>query len=810
MRALLLCFLLAFGTLQTTQSLAAHADQSSDKAGGSAAAPFDMAPRGAPKPAVSQDAARVAPPAAKLLERPVLPFASILLEGETDARTWAFHLTQDEAASRASIAIGFQNSIVVMPEASRLRVAINGEAVADLPIASPQAIERTVLSIRPGLLRSGENVIRLEAVQRHRTDCSVMATYELWTRVDSAATGLIFPASEAQTPRSLDDLPAVGLDTTGITTIHMVSPGIQRPEIRDRLLRLVQLVALRGRYAHPVLRVSETDPGPMPTGTIKVVMGLADELRGVTAVLPAAASTQPLAVVAQEPNSQTPTLFVSGPTWSDLDTAVTLVGGPPASHDGKDRTTVDTASWHRPSMPTYLGKRSVRFADLGIPTQEFSGRRFRTHFAISLPSDFYAGAYGEATLHLDGAHTTAIKPGSYVQVIVNGTISATTMIPIRSGVFDRYPIRITMRNFRPGINHVALEAVLLTEADERCAPEETLSENNRFALFGSTSLDFPDFARIGRSPDLATLSAGAFPSESQPATVVMPRSGPANYTATGTLLARLARDAGEPVQVRIVDAAAPEDRSVIVVGAIGALPDSALSHANVSSELPSLWKPASKPSGEPSAETSQPIETNHILAAAEDFLPTTGITLAHREPSSADEIRDRWMGTLEEKGILRRSIRALENWAEQTYDLALASLDWHDHVDPAYQPPLRSPLFLAQGRSGPSGSWTLVTARTDEALAEQMIRLTSPLLWPQVSGRAAALDPSGTKLDIQPVRNFGFVQTQPFSLLNMRLVAANWMSINFVPYALLIMLGCTLLGITTSLLLNRSGRRPTR
>src|SRR5215218_2721435 len=32
------------------------------------------------------------------IERPVLPFETIRLEGETDARSWTVHLTQDEAS----------------------------------------------------------------------------------------------------------------------------------------------------------------------------------------------------------------------------------------------------------------------------------------------------------------------------------------------------------------------------------------------------------------------------------------------------------------------------------------------------------------------------------------------------------------------------------------------------------------------------------------------------------------------------------------------------------------------------------------
>ena len=181
-------------------------------------------------------------------EKPLLPFDNIRFEGESDARSWAFSLTQDEAASATSLAVGYQNAVVVMPEASRLRVFINGEMANEITIASSANIFRAVAPVRPGLLRSGQNVIRIEAVQRHRTDCTIRATYELWTQLDAASTSLIFAENASRTIRSLEDLPAVGMDTSGITTIRIVAPRIYRPEIRDRLLRLAQMIALRGRY----------------------------------------------------------------------------------------------------------------------------------------------------------------------------------------------------------------------------------------------------------------------------------------------------------------------------------------------------------------------------------------------------------------------------------------------------------------------------------------------------------------------------------------------------------------------------------
>ena len=50
-------------------------------------------------------------------------------------------------------------------------------------------------------------------------------------------------------------------------------------------------------------------------------------------------------------------------------------------------------------------------------------------------------------------------------------------------------------------------------------------------------------------------------------------------------------------------------------------------------------------------------------------------------------------------------------------------------------------------------------------------------------------------------------KTQPLSLTNLRLVAANWMSANILQYALVMLACCMFLGVATALLLSRLGRR---
>lgn len=770
-----------------------------------AAIPFQMSPGApapisdTPRPAPAPAAGTVAParPVAPRIERPILPFETMRLEGENDAHSWTFHLTQDEASSGASISVGYKNAVVVMPEASRLRIVVNGETVIDTAIQSPEDIRQVHASIRPGLLRPGSNFIRMEAFQRHRTDCTIDATYELWTDVDSASTKLVFAEGATKTLRSLEDLPAIGVDAKGVTTIRVVAPKVYRPEIRDRLLRLVQLIALRGRYARPVIQVVESDPGPSPVGTIKVVMGLANELRGFLPGVPETALAQPLTMVMQEPGSIGSTLVVSGPTWNDLDTAIAVIGAQAVNRANVERGVVDTASWHWPEVTTAFGRRSFRFSDLGISTHEFSGRRLKTRFIVNLPPDFYATEYGEALLYVDAAYTAAVKPGSHFDVFVNGKVSTQLVITNQGDIVKRHAIRLPLKNFKSGLNTVSLEVGLLTDADARCAPGETLSEANRFVLFDTSSLDFPNFGRIGREPDLGVLSAGHFPNDEDiPATVVLGRPDPLNVSAAGTLLARMARSLGQPVRAVFANAASAEHESVLFIGAVDQIPHGFLNRVRVSEHLRMVWP----------ATPLQTLDSSQQVASTDFSMTVTPNAVDRSSTASTDEVRKRWSESFRRQGVIQRTLGDVQDWMEDTFSLSLASLSLKKRIDSPYEPPQRSTLLIAQNRTPEAGVWTLVTARTEEALAEEMARMADPLLWSQVSGRAIALDPRASKLQVEPIQDYAFVQTQPFSLFNLRLVAANWMSANILQYAFVLLVFCLLLGTGTYLLLKRLGR----
>ena len=68
---------------------------------------------------------------------------------------------------------------------------------------------------------------------------------------------------------------------------------------------------------------------------------------------------------------------------------------------------------------------------------------------------------------LDAAYTPAVLPGSHIDIYVNDSIASTVPITSSGGGLPRHlPINVTMRHFRPGVNTIAIEAILETESDK--------------------------------------------------------------------------------------------------------------------------------------------------------------------------------------------------------------------------------------------------------------------------------------------------------------------------------------------------------
>ena len=161
-------------------------------------APFDMSPESdrvvAPAPAEPGEAvpAPVEEVAPSAFSRFLVPGASLRLMGEEAQQGVVVYLTDAQAAAPATLNFSVLNALVVAPEISSLRVRINQTEIAATPIASSSGAIPVSIAVPADVLRPGANIVEFRATQRHRTDCTVESTYQLWTEIAGSSAEAIY------------------------------------------------------------------------------------------------------------------------------------------------------------------------------------------------------------------------------------------------------------------------------------------------------------------------------------------------------------------------------------------------------------------------------------------------------------------------------------------------------------------------------------------------------------------------------------------------------------------------------------------
>ncbi|MGC4026930.1 MAG: cellulose biosynthesis cyclic di-GMP-binding regulatory protein BcsB [Mesorhizobium sp.] len=757
--------------------------------------PFDMTPeRGTetpaeamppatspqPQPSVTPAAPVTPAPAVssvRNLRRNMVPFPNLVLAGETDRRVWTFWLTGEQALSAATFHMAYQSAIVVAPEASTLEIFINGTSVLKEPVRSPDRISELQVPVPVGVLKQGDNTFAINISQRHRTDCTVESTYDLWTEIKPEGTYLSLTTSGPGLNR-LEDIAAIGVDEQGATAFNLVVPALDRTAIPTSVVRLAQTIAIAANMPNQSFEVSrEPSFGPGP-GHMPVMVGTASELSEALPNLPAAATTSPYAGFLEKQDGTGSMLIVSGPNWQAVDTAIAGIGAPLDRPAGVQRAVLSTSRWRAPDAPIFRERGNKTFAELGVATQEFSGRRFRADFAFGIPADFYANNYGEATILLDAAYSPEVLAGSHIDVYVNSNIAATVPITQAGGAILRhFPVSVTMRHFRPGANVIAVEAVLATQADKVCAPGATANTNQRFVLFNTSELHLPNFARIARRPDLAGFSGTGFPYNrtDTPLSLFIADHQAETLSAASTLLGRLAVAAGRQIPLAASSLAAASAEDAIFIGPTGSVEFQALQQTGISDQAAGSW-------------------------AADTGRNNTSV-----DQTNTDETFAKWREELSGRGW-RGRVSSFQDWLSRTFDFTVGSLRLLPSAAPPYLPGRDVKLVVAQQES-PSAekTWTVVTAPTAAILRDATRSLTAQTNWVNLSGQMSTLDSADT-VEVVRTGSPKFVPTQDFSLFNYRLVAANWLSGNPLSYAGGLFLACVLLGLATSVFLSGLGR----
>lgn len=711
--------------------------------------------------------------------RYILPFTELSLSGEMDQRQWTIYMTPQQADAATALTVAYQNAVVVAPESSSLEIAINNVPLEQRSIASPDAEGNLSIAIPPGLLQGGANVVTLGVKQRHRTDCTIESTYDLWTDINPSGTFITLNADVASRFETIEDIQATGAGSDGLTTIDIVAPGMSNPVMASSLLKLSQALALRTQMPNQEIVFHANVPQARKASSLLVLAGTSREIAAVTNTVPAEVLAGPYAGFESNMINGASALVVGGPTPQATQAAIASLVASVEPPDQSSRSFLSTRNWHTPDAPLVLGDRRLSLSSLGVTSTEFSGRRFRTDFTIGVPANFYAAAYGEATLLLDAAYAAEVLPGSHIDVYVNGNIASTVPISNRGGgIFRHLPINVTLRHFVPGANTVTIEAVLQTQADETCLPGTTASATPRFALFDTSEFHMPNFARIGRAPDLAATSGVAQPyrSAKQPVAIFLERIDPDLLSSSATLMGRLAVAAGQPVDVDLVGSiAGVGDRDAIFIGTLPQIQPALAAQFNIASASQTAW-------GEGRQSTPAAEQTDQLF---EDW-------------------RQRVDG-----GLWQGQISSFEEWMRRNFDISADTLRFLPGAEEIYAPPANVSFMLAQGLSpGGEGVWTLATAPATDTLRSGMKAMTEMKRWSGLSGRIATYDAGADKVESIVAKQQTFFTTGPFTFSNWRLIAANWLSSNTLSYSLFFIGFLSLLGFVTFLLLRGLGRKP--
>ncbi|MBK9081489.1 MAG: cellulose biosynthesis cyclic di-GMP-binding regulatory protein BcsB [Rhizobiales bacterium] len=815
-------------------TVAAPASPVAKAAPPAAAAPAMQLPARAttPEPATAQKAASaqpVAAPAAQRLRHLPNNAQGYRLAGEIGASEWPIYLTDAQAAAPLRFQLGYLSAVSVMPEASTITVQINDRTIGEARIQAPHAVRTMTLDVPADIVKPGFNSLRIAVQQRHRVDCSLQATYELWTQIDPSQTGFLFAADDPGVA-SIADLAALPPNPQGGLPVRAILADQTTLASVDHVLRAAQAIAVNGRFEQVLVDV---DSGAASDAYgVNLAVGPYLELRDRPGLEALRQPNGPTLQILPNGQGRRPTLVATGSTREEVDAALDELLRAQMLR-GADEGLRAAAAF--PGL-RLSGGQSVRLRDLGIVSQEFSGRMFRSAFQIMMPSDFYAADYAKVQLNLAGGYAAGLTNEAQIVVSVNGRNVVGVKLPKTAGdVFKERAIQLPLGALRPGLNRIEIEAHVPTVADAACDPLKALVKERRFLLLDTTELVIPDIARIARVPDLAVTATGAFPyaSGARASRLYMPRPDRETIAAAATLVARLAISAGQFIDFRATSTPpAPGEEPTLVVGAAGTLEPGVLQASGLDDELVrAAWKdfsdaaPIAGREGKGSrfealARSNLALQRNfpaecRMRAPMSRRAPVE--QAARVAPANSESLYDNWRQTQRDSSQVYAFGRAMVTWFGERLVLfrritsalirQLAPERVNEDQSRVVRPNMSLLMSQANLSGDESGVWTLVTAPTSAALMETMACAVDPRVWAQVRGRIAALDPSEAQIAALRASELNFVSTQPFSVQNARLIAAGWFSINRWTYAGIILFVAFLLGSSTFWLVRNIGRR---
>jgi hypothetical protein len=711
----------------------------------------------------------------------------LFFPGESANREYPFVVLPSEMTGSAKLILTMQTAISVAPERSAMRIFVNDRDIGAVNLKSGDA-HQVELELPKGLLQPGYNAVTILLDQSHRVDCTVEATYELWTQIDPALTGFVFTRNAKDDPSDVSTLLAYSRDVNGHAAINGLIPRGAAGEDIDRTFSVVQALSILGHFDRPVVTVgNEIGSGP----GIDLVVGTFGTVRDLIGVTPEQSGVE----FDIDPASGRSRMVVAARTADELATTI-------RDFTLRAQTEVTDGS---PQGRRALGNRRGRLlesgsanslAELGFVSRPFAGRHFEQSISFSLPADFYPGDYGAANLKLNAEYAAGLSPTSQMVVRANGeTVANIRLGEARSGRIDGQVLPIPLDKLRPGYNVIEFEAELSTASDAVCDPATLGNSTARFFIKGDSTLNIPAFAQIGHAPDLAVVSAGKAGFGNGRATpLYVEGMDETMLGAAASFLAKMAYASREVSPVS-VSSGWPLDRQgpLLAFGTFSGFSgqlrsDLGIDLNPVASDMAlSLDANQIQQPGAPVEETAPALSVDGSAAPAQGERPTSVVA----------RLRD-GVHNLYESLTVRVRIQAAQ--------LGLVDDPNVLSADGVYQVSGEADMLVAQRLVNERDAWTVVAVRDPAILDEGMRSLAQTDVWGRLAGSVNALKRDGTLVERKMAGHERLYETKPLSLQNGRLIVAGWFSNNAREFTIAQIVVAILLGAATFVVL-RQGRK---
>ncbi|MBP2299175.1 cellulose biosynthesis cyclic di-GMP-binding regulatory protein BcsB [Azospirillum picis] len=794
-------------------------------------------------------------------DRRVIPLSNlrdgqpeVTLHGETETVALRAILPPVAGLTSVVLALTYENGIDILPEKGSMAVYINGSPVADLPLAAFRGPVNAAITLPASLIRPGENQIVFQTNAQHRAICSVRGTYDLWARVNLAASSLtlvsdggvpdpdlammrhLLAASDrAREPLAIIEVGSeADADHLGWGAMVAQSYGLL---LGDQTPRVVA-VPVPAKGAAPVPALESL---PLPGGK-NVLIGTRDRLAPLLGEARAAAITGPfLGVYPIPPGGKAGAAgggfvaIASGRTPQEVDQAVMRLAD--VSRPLPTQTAMIVADAAPPAAPPprpVQAEGRYRLSDLGFPTVQHSGYRYAGRFTLTLPTGFAPVGDRAILFHVDGAFEGNLGPGAVLNVRVNGRPAGAMEIDKRSsGIIENGEMPLPMALFRPGPNSIDVEAELPPGGGTDCV---FAVRRPTFTLLDSSSIEIPGFARLVTLPDLGTLGNTSYPyggvagdEPAPPFDLVVVGRDPAWTGAAWSMVAKLAQRAGDLMTVvPYTGWDLPPSDNALIVGPVAALPQSVFTAAPLPGDRLAGLLEAGALIAQASAR-GEPMPAADRRALAERLrlgwsgagarAPLrTGLAspppLAGAPGSAADGgAQSRWQRMA---GDVKETAGAgggwVPEWARRGMAAAARYINrWTVDEAPADVVALtenadslpEAALLQYRAPGNEALTWTLLTASDARSVERAMRSLGDAGLWDKLHGGGALWTSASTAVTtLEPNRPYQLI-LEPFDIGNLILILARNLS-QRIELLFALLLGTTLvLTISMRLLLKR-------